>query len=1619
MVRLIAVMFCVALSSGVCHAQSAMQKTGGAARAFDNVPLTFEENRGQADERTRYLARSAGMTVLLTGSGYTLSAAGSVLSMQIAGTGDRPRVEGVDRTEGVSNYYIGPKAITGIPHFRRVRAYEVRPGVDAVFYGQGRRVEYDYIFRPGSRPQGVRLRFEGADRPVAAANGDLVLRSGAVEFRQHKPIASQDGKPVKCAYSVLPSGEVRFAVGAYDHGRPLIIDPILSYSTFLGGTGMDTANAIAVDSTGAAYITGHTEGFTFPVAGGPLFGQPAFVAKLSPSGSSLIYCTYVGGSGQSSGNGIAVDAAGNAFIAGTTSSADFPGGGYHGGGDAFAMALGSTGILAYAVAIGGTGLDRGNGIAIDAVGAAYVTGDTQSTGLATAGAYQTVLKGHMDGFVTKVSPAGAVAYTTYLGSSGDDSSTAIAVDASGNAYVTGWAGSSDFPITSDALDRTCDATDAFVSMINAAGNGLIYSSFLGGASQDHGTAIAIDANGAVYVAGWTNSYDFPTTSGTLAPVKASDVTSGFVTKFVKAPNWAMAYSTYINAQDGALVSVSALAVDTGGHAYVAGSTQAAGSAFPTTAGAVKTVNIDPAASVCDMFVSELAADGSAFLYSTLMGSSGVDEPWGIAIDGQGGVYVAGSSTSSKYPVTPGAVQLTKPSGPPRTSGVISKLDFSSPTLCNPQITPAEVTVPGEGGTTSFNLTLAPGCPWEAVADPALTISGSSVGMGSSSAIPFSVTAGPNTSPTGTQTSIVRIDSATFSVHQSEWRCPDPVLTPASLSAGLAAGTKIVSVNMPVGCSWTAAPSAPWMRIISGDRASGAASMVVYIDANSFSARSGSIMVAGKTVTVTQSGGACTATATVSSTTFGAVGGTGTVRIATDAGCAWTAYGSAPWVQMDVGTATGQGTATFPFRVAQNPASAPRIGTMLIGDQTVSITQSGGPVGNQTGYAMSVFAGGSSASHGTGDGRPASSANVSSPANLVFTAMALYIADSGNNRIRAITPDSKIDTVAGGGTSTIDGVAPTGALLSSPYALASDAVNGYLYFSDGSRVRRMYGPSDNVVTTIAGTTTPGFSGDNGPAVSAQLNDIRGIAIDASGAVYVADYGNNRVRKVSGGVITTFAGGGSSLGDGSSATVASLRPSGVAVDSAGAVYISDAANNRIRKVSGGIITTFAGGGSLTTDGVPATSASLSAVGPITVDGAGAVHFVDAGRVRKVGTDGMIYSLTPNASYDPIQGIAADLGGNIYFSDRNSNVVRKLTPSPPAFCSPSIAQPALQPARGGSLTISFTAPVGCSWNAAGDDVNPWLTVSGGPGTGSGSVTATLSRNGGGTRRAKAIVAGQAVTIIQAGPGGGDFDVSGTPDLVWQNDATRQVTVHYYGGSGGASDQGWNWLNPAINAGWRVVAVADFDGNGVPDLVWQNEATRQVTVHYYGGAAGATDLGWNWLSSGNNAGWRVVAAADFDGNGVPDLVWQNDTTRQVTVHYYVGASGNYDFGWSWLNAGNNAGWRVVAVADFNGDGVPDLVWQNDATRQVTVHYYGGSAGASDQGWNWLNTGINTGWRVMAAADFNGDGAPDLVWQHEPTRQVTVNYYGGPGGAVYQGWNWLFASAPGWSLVNSSTMSN
>jgi hypothetical protein len=262
-------------------------------------------------------------------------------------------------------------------------------------------------------------------------------------------------------------------------------------------------------------------------------------------------------------------------------------------------------------------------------------------------------------------------------------------------------------------------------------------------------------------------------------------------------------------------------------------------------------------------------------------------------------------------------------------------------------------------------------------------------------------------------------------------------------------------------------------------------------------------------------------------------------------------------------------------------------------------------------------------------------------------------------------------------------------------------------------------------------------------------------------------------------------------------------------------------------------------------------------------------------------------------------------------------------------------------------------------------------------------------------------------------DFNNDGRPDLVWQNDSTRQATVWYMGGAEGSSLIGWKYLSSTGVAGWSIVGSADFNGDGHPDLIWQNDSTRQATVWYMSGVQGTTLLGWSYLAATAMPGWKIVATADFNGDGRPDLVWQNDSTRQATVWYMGGLQGASRLGWAYLAANKVPGWKIGGASDFNGDGRPDLVWQNDATRSVTVWYMGGAGGDVSTGWGYLASTGATGWTVVGALDLNRDGHGDLVWQNDATRQVTVWYMGGAQGDTLLGWTYLSSSGvPGWHAI-------
>jgi hypothetical protein len=678
---------------------------------YGKLPLHFEANQGQTHQDVRFLSRGPGYSLYLTageavvvlsrpnpddqrsgrGTPEPLDTSAQVqsvaLRMSLVGAAPGPRVSGQEELPGKTNYFIGKdpsKWRRDVPTYAKVHYHEVYPGIDLVYYGNQRQLEYDFIVAPGADPERIVLDFQGAEHLEIDAQGDLVLHTAAGPIRQRKPIIYQeiDGvrREVEGGYAVTGTNRVGFQVAAYDADQPLVIDPVLlAYSTYLGGGKNDAGNRIVADADGNAYVAGFTNSTNFPTTPGAVQtissgSYEVFVTKLNPAGSALVYSTYLSGTAPSQGVSIAIDIDRNAYVTGSA-GANFPttpgalqaiSGGL---GDAFVAKLNSTGsALLYSTYLGGAGDEGGNGIAVDAAGNAYVTGMTDSTNFPTVNAIQSTYAGTRDAFVAKLNSTGsALIYSTYLGGSGFEGSTGIAVDAGGHAYVTGSTGSTDFPTTVGAFQRVFrGGGDAFVAKLHPAGSVLVYSTYLGGSDADDGRAIAVDANGNAYVTGSTQSGNFPVTAGVFQPVFGGGfdpfcicvAADAFVTKLDPSGS-ALVYSTYLGGNVGGSGTERGfgIAVDADGHAYVTGHTGS--SNFPTTPDAFQTVR----SGNDDVFLTQLGPTGSNLVYSTYFGGRLWDKGVGIALDGANNVYVTGQTgfenpSSNDFPTTPLAFQTT-------------------------------------------------------------------------------------------------------------------------------------------------------------------------------------------------------------------------------------------------------------------------------------------------------------------------------------------------------------------------------------------------------------------------------------------------------------------------------------------------------------------------------------------------------------------------------------------------------------------------------------------------------------------------------------------------------------------------------------------------------------------------------------------------------------------------------------------------------------------------------------------------------------------------------------------------------------------------------------------------
>ncbi|HYP14553.1 MAG TPA: SBBP repeat-containing protein [Bryobacteraceae bacterium] len=677
----------------------------------------FEPNRGQASADVQYLLRSKSHVLQLRANDARVVLAGKDSTADVifglAGSAKRPHVVAEGQQISKTNYFVGNdsgKWVRNIARYSKVTYQSIYPGIDLVYYISGDQFEYDFVVHPGADPSRIRMKFQGSTGPRIGADGSLVLPTPAGDLIHKSPVIYQESgtqrQTINGSFKRRTDGNFGFHIASYDRRLPLIIDPVLTFASYIGGSGEDIADAMATDAAGNLYMAGDTISANFPISQGArsaTFGgvRDIFIAKFSPSGT-LIYSTIWGGSGGEITSDLAVDAAGNAVISGTTESTNVPtvdpvqarnNGGYFGF-DAFLFRLNPTGSeLLASTYLGGNDDELGGGVTIDREGSIYTTGTTASMNFpVTANVYQPTNRGQLDVFVVKLSPTGkAVVLSTFLGGTSSEIGIAIAVDPAGAIYVGGNAESADFPVSATAFQRTRKAGgeipyDCFVAKLSPQGQSLGYATFLGGTGEDRLEDLLVDSEGAVYVAGFTPASDFPTTAGAVQTA-ISGPFDAFVTK-VNPGGTALVYSTFLggNRYEDAF----GLAFGGGGTVWVTGTTQSTN--FPTK---------DPLQQALrgssDTFVTQLNAAGTGLLNSTYFGGSGFDFGYGIAADAQGKVTVFGETGSSDL-TTGVSTSHQRIYGGGDSDSFIARIDFAA-APAQLTVSPARIDFAGSAGAT--------------------------------------------------------------------------------------------------------------------------------------------------------------------------------------------------------------------------------------------------------------------------------------------------------------------------------------------------------------------------------------------------------------------------------------------------------------------------------------------------------------------------------------------------------------------------------------------------------------------------------------------------------------------------------------------------------------------------------------------------------------------------------------------------------------------------------------------------------------------------------------------------------------------------------------------------------
>lgn len=649
-----------------------IQLTGTTAMEIaDKLPLGFEQNIGQTDRTVKYIARLKNYSVFIVESGLVLAVThrttgegehiSDAVRMQFVGVSSSALFEGEQPLPGVINHLIGndpSKWISGIQRFERVRYVGIYPNIDAVFYFGDNGLEFDFILKRGAHSEDIGLRFDDSEQISVDDYGNLKLSVGVNTLSMLKPkVVQMVGglqQEIPSSFQLGVDEIVRLKLGAYDPSIDLIIDPVIVFSTFLGGTEQapgEGAYGAALDNEGNTFVTGYTSSLNFPIKNAlqsTLKGTAnIFVSKIKKGGKELEYSTYLGGSATDFGTGLALDKHNNVYLTGYTNSKDFPVknafqpslAGIQNG---FVTKLNQHGNeILYSTYLGGSSTDAANGIAVDVSGSAYVTGATNSVNFPLKNAIQLTLQGQTDAFITKLSPAGnSLIYSTYLGGSKEDAGSAIALGVDGSAFITGYTYSPDMPVINafqPQLNNQQGLRDAFVAKLNSAGDGIDYCTYLGGSGEDIGSAIAVNGHGSAFVTGTTFSYNFPICNALQPDLLGT--ANCFITKFA-ANGKALLFSTYLGGSG--YDYGSAIALDRQGNVTIAGSTTSAD--YP-----VKKAVQPLYGGNTDAFLTKIRDNGSEIIYSTYLGGSNTDFASAVASD-KCGEALAGVTMSADFPI---------------------------------------------------------------------------------------------------------------------------------------------------------------------------------------------------------------------------------------------------------------------------------------------------------------------------------------------------------------------------------------------------------------------------------------------------------------------------------------------------------------------------------------------------------------------------------------------------------------------------------------------------------------------------------------------------------------------------------------------------------------------------------------------------------------------------------------------------------------------------------------------------------------------------------------------------------------------------------------------------------